>query len=482
MEKLLRANLEKSLDLLRERISNPVEVAAYICPILLLKYLSMLEPAYFEDTRKIIKHKNVVLTLVPEADFFRYRKTFEIVDRIDILLSKSLFCLSEQNDGIRNLFSELDYTSAKFGSIEERCSRLTKIVNFIDEIDLPTLSKISMDNIAITDIISQPYEKRSGERFMLDFSTPNDIASLTSKILAAKEDEKIYDPACGSGQLLLSCMKYSIEHGGSAPLAFGKERNYLIWTLIKINFIFCGYPPDDFKLTDSLWNSLDVGADEQYDVVVSNPPKGALLEREADKELLTKFDLSISTKTSKFNVEYAFLLHMIDSMNRATGRLAVVMLDGLLFREGIEEAIRKNLVERNLIDTVIALPARSLYNTGANVCLLYIRMNKIDKNILFINARPFFETSLGRNNIPADSIARILKTFNEREKVDGFSSLVPAEEVKFNNYSLSPSHYVRELEQKKVINFAAVVEERKKLQYKLKVIEDQLNRLLEDLN
>ena len=380
----------------------------YILSMLFVKYLSDVSKErreeyikqYDGDMRRVERAMSRERFAMDEQSTFDYlyanRNDAEIGQKINVALNH----IEEHNSGkLRNVFRAIDFNSqVDFGEPKEKNATLRNLLEDFNGLDLRP------SQLGSADIIGDAYEymiamfasdagKKGGE-----FFTPSQVSELVASLVQPKENDRIYDPTCGSGGLLLKAYK-KVPSGKVA--IYGQELNAQTWALCTMNMFLHGVDDARIWQGDTLSNPQNVEDDNlmKFQVVVANPPfsldkwdSGFLSEAEADKrgkkkmsaglDQYHRFDWGVPP-TSKG--DYAFVLHMLSSLDAENGRMAVVLPHGVLFRGASEGKIRRQLVEMNLLDAVIGLPANLFYGTGIPACILVFKKNRTCRDVLFID-------------------------------------------------------------------------------------------------
>ena len=335
--------------------------------------------------------------------------------------------------------------------------------------------------------------KKGGE-----FFTPSQVSELVAQLVDPKENDRIYDPTCGSGGLLLKAYR-KVPSGKVA--VYGQELNAQTWALCTMNMFLHGVDDARIWQGDTLANPLNIEKDNlmKFQVVVANPPfsldkwdSGFLSHVSTDKknkkkEKMTadldkyhRFDWGVPPSSKG---DYAFVLHMLNSLDSSSGRMAVVLPHGVLFRGASEGRIRKQLIELNLLDAVIGLPANLFYGTGIPACILVFKKNRNNNEVLFIDASGDGNYEKGKNqNILRDSdIQRIVDTYKARKAVDKYSYLATRDEIKENDYNLNIPRYVDTFEEEELINIDEVKQNIASIEAELAEVQAQMAKYLEEL-
>ncbi|GEM_PF-4344541 len=310
------------------------------------------------------------------------------------------------------------------------------------------------------------------------FETPSAVCTLIANIVQTQPKHIIYDPSAGSGQLLLACA--STRSVTNEVLVSGYEINSTAWALAKVNLIVHGYPSREVLLGNSLVNHFHGHRSPitEADIVVSNPPWGLNTTRVSDENLQSEFGIP-----PKNNADYAFILHMISRLRKSSGRMAVIVSSGALFRQGAEALIRKNLCENKLVDAVIALPERLFQRTSVAVSILLINYKEVeDRSVLFIDARGMAQASKRGNYLTADTVDKITNIYFDRTEEEGISRNVGIDELSENDFSLHVPRYVHPVVLCDKTTLADVIFKRRKLEKDLTALDEKIESELKMLN
>jgi len=375
------------------------------------------------------------------------------------------------------LFSEINLNSDKLGKDYKK--RNEKLCNIIGKI-ADGIAKFSNDS----DILGDAYEylishfasdagKKGGE-----FFTPSSVSTLLAKLVEAKEGDRIYDPTCGSGSLLIKASK---EVGNENFAIYGQEKNGQTQALCKMNMFLHEINDANIAWGDTLRNPLHIENDHlmKFDVVVANPPfsldKWGADELKDDKYGRFKYGLPPKSKG-----DYAFVQHMLASLN-AEGRMGVVLPHGVLFRGASEGKIRKGIIDDNLLDAVIGLPANLFFGTGIPATILIFKKGRKNSDVLFIDASREFNKDKNQNSIDDKHIAKILDTYKNRKEIEKYSHIATLEEIQENDYNLNIPRYVDTFEEEEPVDIKATKQEIAKIEEELKEVKQQMQKYLEEL-
>jgi len=468
----------------------------FVLTMLFLKYISDVWQDHYErykaeygDERELILEmlKNERFVLPDSANFYALHKRRHEAgngERID----KALHAIEEANIAkLRDVFQDISFNSNKLG---EEAQKNELLRHLLEDFAKDTLD-LRPSRVGNLDVIGNAYEflikqfaadsgRKAGE-----FYTPPEISELMAELVAPKEGDEICDPTCGSGSLLMKCgRRVQIENKGSKKYAlYGQEAIGSTWALAKMNMFLHGEDNHRIEWGDTIRNPKLLDADDRlkhFDVVVANPPFS--LEKwghgTAEGDKFGRFRRGLPPKTKG---DYAFILHMVETMKPKSGRMAVVAPHGVLFRGSSEGVIRQKLVEENLLDAVIGLPEKLFYGTGIPAAILVLRKNKKDKNVLFIDASREFVSGKNQNQLSEAHIAKIVATYQARKSVDKYAYLATPEEMAGNDYNLNIPRYVDTFEEEAEIDLMAVRAEREKLKAELADLEVKMDGYLKEL-
>jgi type I restriction enzyme M protein len=430
--------------------------------------------------------KNERFVLPPSASFYALhtqRHTPGNGERID----KALHAIEEANLGkLRDVFQDISFNSNKLGDEQQKNDILRHL---LEDFAKPELN-LRESRVGQLDVIGNAYEfliknfastsgKKAGE-----FYTPPEVSTLMARLMDPRPGDEICDPTCGSGSLLMKCGRLIRQRTGARRYAlFGQEAIGSTWALAKMNMFLHGEDNHRIEWGDTLRNPklLDGTANlKHFDIVVANPPfsleKWGFEGAEADK--FSRFRRGVPPRTKG---DYAFILHMVETMKPGTGRMAVVVPHGVLFRGAAEGRIRQKLIEENLLDVVIGLPEKLFYGTGIPAAVLVFRKHKPDDKVLFIDASRDFEAGKNQNVLREADLQRILDTAAARQPVARYAHLATPAEIAENDFNLNIPRYVDSFEAEAEIDLMAVRREREQLKAELARLEVQMDAYLKEL-
>ena len=467
----------------------------FVLTMLFLKYVSDVWQDHYDAYKKqygdhpdLIEEmlKNERFVLPASASFYALhtlRHSSGNGERID----KALHAIEEANiTKLRDVFQDISFNSNKLGDEQQKNDILRHL---LEDFAKPALD-LRPSRVGQLDVIGNAYEfliknfastsgKKAGE-----FYTPPEVSSLMARLMAPQEGDEICDPTCGSGSLLMKCGRLIRERTGSRKYAlYGQEAIGSTWALAKMNMFLHGEDNHRIEWGDTIRNPklLDSAASlKHFDIVVANPPFS--LEKwgfeGADADKFSRFRRGVPPRTKG---DYAFILHMIETMKPGTGRMAVVVPHGVLFRGAAEGRIRQRLIEENLLDVVIGLPEKLFYGTGIPAAVLVFRKNKADDKVLFIDASREYEAGKNQNVLREVDLQRILSTAHARKGVEKYAYLATPAEIAENDFNLNIPRYVDTFEEEAEIDLMAVRKEREQLKAQLVGLEAQMAVYLKEL-
>jgi len=410
------------------------------------------------------------------------------VNRLPEKLSQALKEIGERNSELKDVVDRSDFI--QFAANTENSEILRQLVELFSSRKLHNVSPDVLGD-AYEWILGYfaPQKAKEGEVY-----TPREVIKLLIEILDPKPKESVYDPACGSGGMLITAYNHVKENLGKDEarklFLFGEEANQTTYALSKMNMFIHEIRDADLKNGDTLTYPKFREGDtlNQFDVVVANPPwnqdgypEDVLKKGEFWRQ---RFKYGFSPGQS---ADWIWIQHMLASADDDKGRVGVVIDNGCLFRGGKEKSIRAAVLDEGLIESVILLPEKLFYNTGAPGAIIILNKNRPPERkskVLFINTSQEFEkhpevrklNSLGDNNI-----TNITKTYREFRETDGFSRLVTLEEIKQNDYNLNVTLYVFPEEEQEDIDVNIVWEDLKKSEGELKALEERIEGYLKGI-
>lgn len=383
---------------------------------------------------------------------------------------------SEQD--IKGLFADFDTTSNRLGNtVKDKNSRLAAVLKGVAELDFGGFdaSHIDLFGDAYEFLISN-YAANAGKSGG-EFFTPQHVSKLIARLVMHKQTSvnKIYDPACGSGSLLLQAKKqfdtHVIEDG-----FFGQEINHTTYNLARMNMFLHNINYDKFNV--QLGNTLidpHFGDDKPFDAIVSNPPYSVKWIGSDDPTLINDDRFApAGVLAPKSKADFAFVLHALSYLS-SKGRAAIVCFPGIFYRGGAEQKIRKYLVDNNYVETVISLAPNLFYGTTIAVNILVLSKHKLDTTTQFIDASGLFKKETNNNVLLDEHINQIIRVFDSKANVEHFAQSASLEKVAANDYNLSVSGYVEARDGREVVDIAL-------LNAELKITVAKIDQLRKDID
>ena len=366
---------------------------------------------------------------------------------------------AESEDDFKGLFDDLDVNSNKLGpTVIKRNETLVKILDSIAGFQLGNFTDNSIDTFGDAyEFLMTMYASNAGKSGG-EFFTPQEVSELLARITVVGRTEvnKVYDPACGSGSLLLKFAKVlgrdKVRQG-----FFGQEINITTYNLCRINMFLhnVNYEKFDIAHGDTLTDPKHWD-DEPFDAIVSNPPYSIRWDGDANPLLINDPRYSpAGVLAPKSKADLAFTMHMLHWLS-TSGTAAIVEFPGVLYRGGAEQKIRKYLVDNNYVDAVIQLPDNLFFGTTIATCIIVLKKSKKDNCILFIDATPEFVHEGNKNKLSPDNISRILNAYIARKDEEHFTRLVSRDAIEANDYNISVSSYVEQADTRETIDIHAL--------------------------
>lgn len=389
---------------------------------------------------------------------------------------------------LEGVFGDLDFNSSpKLGETKKRNQTLK---NLIEDFDKPKLD-FRPSVIGTEDIIGNAYMylierfaegagKKGGE-----FFTPHEISVLLAKLMKPETGARIYDPACGSGSLLITVAEEVPYKNGTAIRdcsLYGQESNGSTWALAKMNMFLHEMDAAQIERGDTINDPRLIEGDHlmKFDVVVANPPFSLDKwghEYAAD-DIYKRFGRGLPPKTKG---DYAFILHMIESAVEGSGKVGVIVPHGVLFRGGTERNIREALIKENLLEAVIGLPSNLFFGTSIPAAIMIFNKGKKHNNVLFIDASKAFESGKKQNKLREQHIQDVITAFDKFEDIEKYAHSATIEEIAGNDYNLNIPRYVDTFEAEETVDLKKVQQEIEELETKLTKVKSEIKIFLQEL-
>ena len=365
---------------------------------------------------------------------------------------------TDSEDDLKGLFDDLDVNSSKLGNtVAKRNEKLVKLLDAIGDLPLGNFEDNSIDLFGDAyEYLMQMYASQAGKSGG-EYYTPQEVSEVLARItvMGKKRVNKVYDPAAGSGSLLLKFAKVlGRENVGGF---FGQEINLTTYNLARINMFLhdVNYEKFDIAHGDTLLDPAHWD-DEPFEAIVSNPPYSIKWEGDANPLLINDERFApAGVLAPKSKADLAFTMHIL-SWLAVNGTAAIVEFPGVLYRGGAEQKIRKYLIDNNYVDAVIQLPPDLFFGTTIATCIIVLKKSKTDNAVLFVNASDEFKRVGNKNKLTPDHQQNILLALENREDEDHFVKLVPNEDIAANDYNISVSSYVEQEDTRDVIDITVL--------------------------
>lgn len=482
----------------------------YIFGILFYKYLSekaqnwldsvlrgeSWEAIYQQDSQRAVAYmqQNLGYAIQP-GDFFDDWKQAINEDKFNIGMMSDTFghfnqqIAFEAKADFEGIFDGMRFDSADLGSNAQ--ARTSVMISMINLLSAPEFD-LSSDGDTVSDIyeylVAQFATVLASD--MGQYYTPKELSDIMARILThGKEDREhfsIYDPTVGSGSLLLTTASYMKNvHNRGMIKYFGQEKDSTPYRLARMNLMMHGVEYNDINVKhgdtlESDWpDGVVDGKDNprMFDAVMANPPYSAHWNNKEREDDPRWREYGVAPKTK---ADYSFLLHCLYHLAN-DGRMAIVLPHGVLFRGAAEGRIRKALIDKHQIEAVIGFPDKLFLNTSIPVCVLVLRKNRMDSDILFVDASKDFEKLKNQNRLRPEDVEKIVTTVIERKEIEKYSHLATLEEIKENDYNLNIPRYVDTFEEEAPIDMVKVVDNLEAIEQELADNQQELLGFLSEL-
>lgn len=428
--------------------------------------------------------------LLPSELFCNVRKNAPHDDNLNETLERIFNHIEDSakgsvsEDSFSGLFDDFDVNSNKLGStVAKRNERLVKLLNGVAEMKLGDVKNHDIDAFGDAyEYLMSMYASNAGKSGG-EFFTPSDVSELLTRLgtVGKTEINKVYDPACGSGSLLLKAEKVlgreAVRNG-----FFGQEINITTYNLCRINMFLHDVSFDKFDIAceDTLINPQHWD-EEPFELIVSNPPYSIKWAGDDNPLLINDPRFSpAGVLAPKSKADLAFIMHSL-SWLAPNGSAAIVCFPGIMYRGGAEQKIRKYLIDNNFIDCIIQLPSNLFFGTGIATCIMVMKKGKSDNKTLFIDASNECIKITNNNKLTEENIQRIVDTYASREEVEHFAHLASYDEIKEQDYNLSVSTYVEAEDTREKIDIVKLNAEIKEIVKREDVLRAEIEKIIAEI-
>ncbi|NLO46295.1 MAG: type I restriction-modification system subunit M [Clostridiales bacterium] len=387
-------------------------------------------------------------------------------------------------DNFKGLFDDIDVNSNKLGgTVAKRNERLVKLLNGVSDMKLGDYRENTIDAFGDAyEFLMGMYAGNAGKSGG-EYYTPQEVSELLTRltIVGKTEVNKVYDPACGSGSLLLKFAKILGKHNVRNGF-FGQEINITTYNLCRINMFLHDIDYDKFDVGhgDTLTEPLHWD-DEPFEAIVSNPPYSIRWAGDSDSLLINDPRFSpAGVLAPKSKADLAFIMHSL-SWLATSGTAAIVCFPGIFYRSGAEQKIRQYLIDNNFVDCVIQLPDNLFYGTSIATCIMVLRKSKSENSTLFIDASREFVKVTNSNKLTQENIDKIVKIYTDRVNVDYTAKVVPNGDIAEQGYNLSVSTYVEQEDKREVIDIKTLNAEIERIVAREDVLRKEINAIIAEI-
>lgn len=428
--------------------------------------------------------------ILPSELFCNVRKRPSNIDDLNETLERVFNHIEDSAKGsssesdFAGLFDDFDVNSNKLGStVGKRNERLQKLLNGIADMNLGDVKDHDIDAFGDAyEYLMTMYASNAGKSGG-EFFTPSDVSELLTRLgtVGKKEVNKVYDPACGSGSLLLKAEKV-LGKDGVRNGYYGQEINITTYNLCRINMFLHDIEFDKFNIAcEDTLTSPQHWDDEPFELIVSNPPYSIKWDGDDNPLLINDPRFSpAGVLAPKSKADFAFIMHSL-SWLATGGTAAIVCFPGIMYRGSAEQKIRKYLIDNNFIDCIIQLPSNLFFGTSIATCIMVLKKGKADNKTLFIDASAECIKVTNNNKLTQENIERIVDTFAKRAEEAHFSHLASYEEIADNDYNLSVSTYVEAEDTREkidIVELNAVIE---KIVVREQVLRDKIVKIIAEI-
>ena len=451
-------------------------------------YVKMSDAEAEEARQSLVEEKGFFI--LPSELFCNVREKAKADENLNETLEKIFRHIEESAKGSESesdfagLFADFDVNSNKLGStVAKRNEKLCKLLDGVADMNLGDVKNHDIDAFGDAyEYLMTMYASNAGKSGG-EFFTPADVSELLTLLgtVGKTEINKVYDPACGSGSLLLKAEKVlgrdKVRNG-----FFGQERNITTYNLCRINMFLHDIGFDKFSIAceDTLvapahWD------DEPFELIVSNPPYSIKWAGDDNPLLINDPRFApAGVLAPKSKADLAFIMHSL-SWLAANGTAAIVCFPGIMYRGGAEQKIRKYLIDNNYVDCIIQLPSNLFFGTSIATCIMVLKKGKADNRTLFIDASNEFLKVTNNNKLTQDNIDKIVDCFANRKEIKHFSHLANYEEVVENDYNLSVSTYVEAEDTREKIDIVKLNAEIKEIVAREEVLRKAIDDIIAEI-
>ena len=470
-----------------ENIENYVNENQRKAGITDFKYRNISDEEALLGKSQILEEKGFFI--LPSELFCNIRKGADKNENLNVVISNVFNNIEASARGtaseydVKGLFDDFTIDNKLGNTVDERNEKLVKLLNAIGDLNFGDYEDNNIDLFGDAyEFLMTMYASSAGKSGG-EFFTPQEVGELLARIVIMDKTSvnKVYDPACGSGGLLLKFAKILGKENVREGF-FGQEINLTTYNLARINMFLHNINYNNFSIErgDTLihpvhWN------DEPFDAIVSNPPYSIKWAGKSNPLLINDERFApAGVLAPESKADLAFTMHMLSWLS-PKGTAAIVEFPGVLYRGGAEQKIRKYMIDNNFVDTVIQLPSDLFFGTSIATCILVLKKNKLDNNILFVDASNEFIRNTNKNKLSEENINNIISLLKDRKSVENKSYLATYEEIKDNDYNISVNSYLRANTEDKKIDINEVNRKLAEIVPRQQQIREELEEIVKEL-
>ena len=428
--------------------------------------------------------------ILPSELFCNVRAKAPLDDNLNETLEKVFRHIEESaqgsisEDDFKGLFDDFDVNSNKLGAtVAKRNDKLVKLLDGVGNMELGDYKDHSIDVFGDAyEYLMGMYASNAGKSGG-EFFTPQEVSELLTRLAVVGKTEvnKVYDPACGSGSLLLKAEtilgKDNVRQG-----YYGQEINPTTYNLCRINMFLHDIAYDKFNIAnEDTLISPQHWDDEPFEVIVSNPPYSIKWEGDDNPVLINDPRFSpAGVLAPKSKADLAFIMHSLAWL-ATNGTASIVCFPGIMYRGGAEKKIRQYLVDNNYVDCIIQLPSNLFFGTSIATCIMVLKKSKADNKTLFIDASNEFVKVTNNNVLTDENISKIVGVFENREEIEHFSHLAAFDEIAEQDYNLSVSTYVEQKDTREKVDIVKLNAEIKEIVAREQVLRNEIDKIIAEI-